>query len=300
MIELIGQALDGSPPGPIRFVSLCAGQGHDILSVAATHRRGRDLTGRLVELDPVNATAAAARIEELGLSRHRGAHRGRGDDRRLRGCCARGSGRGLRHLRQRVPRRHRADHPRPPIAVRPGCVGGVDPASARARRAPGHRGVVRGHRASSARPWWSTTTRGSASVSTAWPPSPRRTRLGSSSSRSSADPGCYPVSGSGGAGPVVRVRRRRACTALAAASATVLRSGGVKVHSPLVIGLGDSPAAGFELVAGVAEPFGGFDAGGVGGGPVFEVVVLEAEPVGAAFAGTDRVLPLQGGALGGP
>ena len=68
VIELIGQALDGSPPGPIRFVSLCAGQGHDVLSVAATHPRGRDLTGRLVELDPVNATAAAARIEELGLT----------------------------------------------------------------------------------------------------------------------------------------------------------------------------------------------------------------------------------------
>ena len=68
VIELIGQALDGSPSGPIRFVSLCAGQGHDVLSVAATHPRGRDLTGRLVELDPVNATAAAARIEELGLT----------------------------------------------------------------------------------------------------------------------------------------------------------------------------------------------------------------------------------------
>ena len=113
-------------------------------------------------------------------------------------------------------------------------------------------------------------------------------------------PRCYPVSGSGGAGPVVRRRRRRACTAAAAASATALRSGGVKVHSPLRIGVGDVPAAGFELVAGVAEPLGGLHAGGVGGGPVFEVVVLEPEPVGAALAGTDRVLPLQGGALRGP
>jgi hypothetical protein len=69
VIDLLGEALDGSPPGPVRFVSLCAGQGHDVLSVASAHPRGADLEGRLVELDPVNAAAAAARIEELGLTR---------------------------------------------------------------------------------------------------------------------------------------------------------------------------------------------------------------------------------------
>jgi hypothetical protein len=68
VIELIGVALDGMPAGPCRFVSLCAGQGHDVLTVAATHPRGGDLVGRLVELDPVNAAAATARVEELGLT----------------------------------------------------------------------------------------------------------------------------------------------------------------------------------------------------------------------------------------
>lgn len=68
VIELIGVALDGTPAGPYRFVSLCAGQGHDVLTVAAKHPRGADLVGRLVELDPVNAAAASARIEELGLA----------------------------------------------------------------------------------------------------------------------------------------------------------------------------------------------------------------------------------------
>jgi hypothetical protein len=69
VIDLLGRALDGSPPGPVRFVSLCAGQGHDVLSVASAHPRGADLEGRLVELDAVNAEAAAARVEELGLTR---------------------------------------------------------------------------------------------------------------------------------------------------------------------------------------------------------------------------------------
>ena len=68
VIELIGQALDGSADGPVRFVSLCAGQGHDVLTVAAAHPRGADLEGRLVELDPVNAAAASERVAELGLT----------------------------------------------------------------------------------------------------------------------------------------------------------------------------------------------------------------------------------------
>lgn len=68
VIELIGEALDEAPPGPVRVVSLCAGQGHDVLGAAATHRRGQDLIGRLVELDALNAAAASARVAELGLA----------------------------------------------------------------------------------------------------------------------------------------------------------------------------------------------------------------------------------------
>ncbi len=66
--SLIGRVLDELAPGAIRFVSLCAGQGDDVLGVAATHTRGVDLRGRMVELDPTNAAAAASRVEELGLA----------------------------------------------------------------------------------------------------------------------------------------------------------------------------------------------------------------------------------------
>ena len=120
VIELIGQALDGSPSGPIRFVSLCAGQGHDILSVAATHPRGRDLTGRLVELDPVNATAAAARIEELGLTGIEVRTADAGTTDAYEGAVP-ADGRRLRHLRQRVPGRHRGDDRALPSLCAPGA-----------------------------------------------------------------------------------------------------------------------------------------------------------------------------------
>ncbi|BCB80400.1 hypothetical protein GCM10022251_04420 [Phytohabitans flavus] len=59
--------LDRRPPGPIRVVSLCAGQGRDILGVLADHPRRHDVTGRLVELDPDNARAALASARESGL-----------------------------------------------------------------------------------------------------------------------------------------------------------------------------------------------------------------------------------------
>jgi len=67
VIELLGRALDVLPAGPIRVVSLCAGQGVDILTVAEQHERGRDLMGRLVELDPRNVAAARDRISAAGL-----------------------------------------------------------------------------------------------------------------------------------------------------------------------------------------------------------------------------------------
>ena len=65
--DLIAAALDEAPPGPVRFVSICAGQGRDVLTVARRHRRGGDLVGRLVELDPANVAAARATIAGAGL-----------------------------------------------------------------------------------------------------------------------------------------------------------------------------------------------------------------------------------------
>jgi DinB superfamily len=63
----IAGALDSAPPGPVRAISMCAGEGRDLLGVVAHHPRGDDVIGRLVELDPVLAgrarVAFPARIE---------------------------------------------------------------------------------------------------------------------------------------------------------------------------------------------------------------------------------------------
>jgi hypothetical protein len=56
----IRAALDAAPPGPVRAVSICAGQGTDLLGVLAAHERGGDVSARLVELDPRNTAAASA------------------------------------------------------------------------------------------------------------------------------------------------------------------------------------------------------------------------------------------------
>ena len=54
----IRAALDEAPPGPLRAISVVAGQGRDLIPVLATHPRGADVTARLVELDPRNAEVA--------------------------------------------------------------------------------------------------------------------------------------------------------------------------------------------------------------------------------------------------
>ncbi len=50
--------LDRASAGRVRLLSLCAGRGLDVLPVLASHRRGRDVSGRLVELDGRNAALA--------------------------------------------------------------------------------------------------------------------------------------------------------------------------------------------------------------------------------------------------
>lgn len=55
-------------PGPVRVLSVCAGQGHDVLGVleGRPDDRGR-VSGTLVELDPTNAEIARAWIARLGV-----------------------------------------------------------------------------------------------------------------------------------------------------------------------------------------------------------------------------------------
>jgi hypothetical protein len=65
--EHLTHALTAAPPGPVSLVSLCAGQGHDVLGVLPGHPRRDDVSAVLVELDPRNARLAAARAARQGL-----------------------------------------------------------------------------------------------------------------------------------------------------------------------------------------------------------------------------------------
>ncbi len=58
--RFIDKALTEMPAGPIRVVSMCAGDGRDLLNVLASHPRRENVSGRLVELNPQLAEQARA------------------------------------------------------------------------------------------------------------------------------------------------------------------------------------------------------------------------------------------------
>lgn len=63
----IAGALDAQASGPIRLLSMCAGQGRDVLGVLRNHPRRDDVRALLVEIDPRNVAIGRAAIAELGL-----------------------------------------------------------------------------------------------------------------------------------------------------------------------------------------------------------------------------------------
>lgn len=65
--ESIRWTLDCLPAGPIRAISVCAGQGRDITDAVAGHARQRDVSARLVELDPRNTQLARASAQAASL-----------------------------------------------------------------------------------------------------------------------------------------------------------------------------------------------------------------------------------------
>jgi hypothetical protein len=65
--DQIRAALDEARPGPLRAVSMCAGQGRDLIGVLAHHPRRDDVRARLVELDPRNADVARQAARAAGL-----------------------------------------------------------------------------------------------------------------------------------------------------------------------------------------------------------------------------------------
>jgi SAM-dependent methyltransferase len=64
----IRAALDTAPAGPLRALSLCAGQGRDLIPVLAAHPRGHEVAARLVELDQDLAEDARRAAAEAGLA----------------------------------------------------------------------------------------------------------------------------------------------------------------------------------------------------------------------------------------
>jgi hypothetical protein len=63
----LSQAIDQAPAGPLRLVSLCAGEGRDALGVLPGHPRCDDVSAVLVELDARNAEAARRSAARAGL-----------------------------------------------------------------------------------------------------------------------------------------------------------------------------------------------------------------------------------------
>ena len=65
----LSQAIDQAPAGLVRLVSLCAGQGHDVIGVLPGHARRDDVAAVLVESQPHNAELARRHAAAAGLRR---------------------------------------------------------------------------------------------------------------------------------------------------------------------------------------------------------------------------------------
>ena len=63
----LAQALDRAPAGPVSVVSLCAGQGRDVIGVLPGHPRRDDVRAVLVEWDEPIAASARQSAATAGL-----------------------------------------------------------------------------------------------------------------------------------------------------------------------------------------------------------------------------------------
>jgi predicted RNA methylase len=64
----LSEAISQAPPLPVRLLSLCAGQGRDVLGVLLKHPRREAVRAVLVESDPRNAAVARHAAAEAGLT----------------------------------------------------------------------------------------------------------------------------------------------------------------------------------------------------------------------------------------
>jgi len=58
---------DRAPAGNVRLISLCAGQGRDVIGVLIGHPRRDDVRARLIELDERNVALARQAAQDAGL-----------------------------------------------------------------------------------------------------------------------------------------------------------------------------------------------------------------------------------------
>ncbi|HEX6539876.1 MAG TPA: class I SAM-dependent methyltransferase [Candidatus Dormibacteraeota bacterium] len=65
--RLVAAAIDRAPPDAVRVISMCAGDGRDLLGVLAAHPRRRDVRARLVELDESLVARGRERAAHEGL-----------------------------------------------------------------------------------------------------------------------------------------------------------------------------------------------------------------------------------------
>jgi hypothetical protein len=64
----VRHGLNRAAPGPVWVVSLCAGQGRDLIDVVAGHERAADISALLVESDPELVESARERAAAAGLA----------------------------------------------------------------------------------------------------------------------------------------------------------------------------------------------------------------------------------------
>jgi hypothetical protein len=114
--------LERAPAGEVRLISLCAGQGRDVIGVLTGHPRRDDVRARLVELDERNVALARQAAQAAGLHGVEVLQAGAGITDAYAGAVPRPGSGGMRHLRQHHGQRHPGHGGRLAQPVRTRCL----------------------------------------------------------------------------------------------------------------------------------------------------------------------------------